>query len=308
MHLVIAEAFGYVIEVYRVFILSLRKSGYGGDVALIAPPNRTRPECAAFLADQRVTLVASQNHSARHNADRFLMYAELCARDRYRYCLAADFRDVIFQQNPFGAAVLAPLVGNAVDLVLPLEPRMIGTDYVNAYFIDRKCFGPRVLQQLANLTVICSGVLLGTPVAYAALARQLIPLAHSCKTDKMSDQAALNYLVHTRHEPGRHLLDPVSGKHVRVRLQPAGTGLVNTIGVFKGNASALAFERDHMRGGIVLNHDGSPSPVVHQYDRVLVSTGPRGRFGRTAEAVRFRAIDLALGSRVAANGEWLPQF
>ena len=51
---------------------------------------------------------------------------------------------------------------------------------------------------------------------------------------------------------------------LRIALQPAGGGLANTIGVFKGAERAIAFGRDHMRDGVVLNEDGRPSPIVHQ--------------------------------------------
>ena len=382
--LVIAEAFGYNVEVYRVFLLSLRQSGYRGDVSLLAPPNRTRPDAAALLRRHGVSLVVERRSPARHNADRFETYAQLCSvRSPYRYCLAADFRDVVFQSDPFQELLQTTLlqrqhgadVGRSAadgsgadgsgderrgawlpDLILPLERRVVGTDPINRKVLH-DCFGAAAAERLANRTVVCSGVLLGTPAAFEALPRLLVPLAHRCRLDKMSDQAALNVLAYSTAREASALLllpgllprsqhvhaaaaahrrgkeaeqqrppsergrpeeeqeaaagEPALGRGLRVELQPAGAGLANTIGVFKGRESALAFERERMRHGLVLNEDRRPSPIVHQYDRVLESTGPRGRFGRTSALLHFRAVDRALageGHAVPNHTAWLPQF
>ena len=57
------------------------------------------------------------------------------------------------------------------------------------------------------------------------------------------------------------------------------------------------FVRRHVHQGLVRNADGSPSPLVHQYDRLV--RGEHGFASVTPEAeaigLRFRAIDRALG-------------
>jgi hypothetical protein len=63
------------------------------------------------------------------------------------------------------------------DLLLPLEPRQIGTDPFNGPMV-RMCYGHEALRELANASVICSGVLLGNADAFAALGQLLVPLAH----------------------------------------------------------------------------------------------------------------------------------
>ena len=45
-----------------------------------------------------------------------------------------------------------------------------------------------MVRLIGNESVICSGVLLGTPDAFEALARVLVPQAFRCGMDKMSDQ------------------------------------------------------------------------------------------------------------------------
>jgi len=57
------------------------------------------------------------------------------------------------------------------------------------------------------------------------------------------------------------------------------------------------FVRRHVHQGLVRNADGTPSPLVHQYDRLV--RGEHGFASVTPEAeaigLRFRAIDRALG-------------
>ena len=319
-----AEAFSYPVENYQAFVLSLRQTDYAGDITILAPPNRTRPEALAFLRSHQVVLVNASHDSRRHNSERFWQYAALCSPSLYHYCLAADFRDVLFQANPFASYSMS----SRADLVLPLEPRTFSTDAINRLTIQW-CFGRAAVSELVNDTVICSGVLLGTPDGFAALPHKLVPLAHKCRMDKMSDQGALNYLIysnmtkrpsvtgwasahhggarntaaeHAKAEPTVHVhvhgLVSLEGRPLRVALEPPGHGMTYTVGAYKALPQALDFEAGHMRDGVVLNADGRPAPVVHQYDRLLASTGPPGtfrqQFGTTAAPMRFAALERAL--------------
>ena len=72
-------------------------------------------------------------------------------------------------------------------------------------------------------------------------------------------QAVLNYLYYS---------GALENAYLRVELQPRGTGLVNTLGDYKGHPRATEFVRAHIRDGVVLNNYGLPSPCVHQYDRL----------------------------------------
>jgi hypothetical protein len=88
----------------------------------------------------------------------------------------------------------------AIDLVLPLEERELHTDKINLGCI-RNCFprawlAPERQRVYANVSVICSGAIFGTPTGFELLAQLLVPLAAMCRLDKMSDQAALNFLIY----------------------------------------------------------------------------------------------------------------
>lgn len=266
-HLVLAEVWGYSLPVYRLFILSLHNTGFRGDIKLLAPPNKTRPEVVTWLAAHEielVTLAASEWHSS----DRFYQYSALCSGG-YAWCLAADFRDTFFQRDPFEPIrrmVRTLPHADVPDLVLPAEYRLLHNDTFNAGMLSM-CYGKRILPRLPrDAPVICSGVLLGNAAAFAALPAALVALAHRCPFDKMSDQAALNVLVHLHR---RDLVHNATGRPIKVALEAAGTGFTATIGRFKGRDLADAFARGHIRDGIVLNDDGTPVPVVHQWDRLL---------------------------------------
>ena len=300
-HLVMAVAWGYHEDIYEVFLGSLRRTGYTGAIKLLSLPGRTSANATAVAMHWGAEVVPLSNITFNRrtgkpawlSGERFRTYDDLCAGGGFELCLAADFRDVFFQTNPFHAVRHMPLA----DLWLPLESRIIGTCIHNSHMI-RRCFGHTALQSISNETVACSGVILGGPRGFAAL-RILARLVRRCPYDKMSDQASLNLALYSgmlRRAPG---FNP----RLRIETQTNGFGFTNTIGVVKGVEKVAAFERNRMRDGVVLSEDGTPSPIVHQYDRALKSTGPRGVFGRTRTALRLRAVEEAIGMR--ADSRWL---
>ena len=301
-HLVMAVAWGYGPEVYEVFLSSLRHTGYNGDVKILSPAGRTTAQALEVCRHWRSEVVTLFNMTLNHkglptrmSGERFNMYATLCAS--YRLCLAADFRDVFFQSNPFDAALRAPFV-RGVELLLPLENRVIGTCVHNSYFV-RKCFGRDAIRKIGNQTVVCSGVILGTPSAFGVL-RVIATTVRRCPRDKMSDQASLNFALYM---PGQPLLRHADGRQLVVSTQRRGTGFTNTVGIFKG-AQAGLFARDHMRDGVVLNTDGRISPIVHQFDRLFMRPSGGDASSVATPSLRLRAVDQAIGVRPDVS--WLP--
>ena len=164
----------------------------------------------------------------------------------------------------------------SADLILPLEDRVIGRDNMNDAML-RKCFGGAAFAAMRNRSVVCSGVLLGSPVAFAAL-RSIATLVRRCPLDKMSDQSSLIYWAYVLAHRREHSAKPQSGLPalpLRIELQPRGRGFTNTVGIFKSapwdrpwdRTPTQRFIRAHMRDGVVMNDDGTPAPVVHQCTR-----------------------------------------
>ena len=69
-------------------------------------------------------------------------------------------------------------------------------------------------------------------------------------------------------------------------------------------ADVLEFAELLISSGLVLNDDGTTSPVVHQYDRILKSSGPTGTYGKSTALLRLKAVDDALGER-RPDAQWL---
>ena len=318
----IAQSWGYTLDSYSAFIVSLRRTGFGGDIKIIGPLGALKPGVAALCHQWRADLIDTVVTSL---ATRFVLYADECRG--YQRCLAADFRDVFFQANPFDHL---PPPGLMADLILSLEPWDIGGCRLGQHELIRSCFNARTLQtcfgakalrEVRNYTVICSGVLMGTPAGFRALADGLMPLTSRCPGQAAVgyDQASLNYLIYGgANAAGTAFTDglkrgqllrrqPVGSSMLQVELQLRGTGVVNTVGLLTSAVrAARLFEQQHMSAdGFVLNDDGAVAPMVHQYDRLLKALG-KAENASNRYIRRFRAIDEAIIAGRASVSESLP--
>ena len=286
---VTALVWSYPLEVFRIFVLSLR-AHYEGDIVLLIyskPPD----DIVQFMEAQRVTpmpIVAPPDFSVR----RFQDYARVCRHGTYKLCLVADFKDVFFQANPF-AGVPKPYPG----LLLPEESKKIGQCIFNSAWM-LKGYGPATKKTLADKAVICSGLIIGTPKGFLELSKRIVQYRASQDMTRIEqgirgqqlwgsgwDQAAVEYMAHT----GK--LDDLN-----VLMQPRGRGIVNTVGTLL--SQDVIRWQDFLKPpwmdaeGMVLNDDGTPSAVVHQYDRIFKRTGNvlfgALRFSRTADGTRQR--------------------
>ena len=273
--LVLSMAWGYPLEAYIAFVQSLRDTGYSGDLKLLAA-GHVHDNVRLFCKSRKAEIVDVPMPRGSIMVQRFGLYMNICT-DAYRLCLIADFRDVFFQLDPFMELLQQSVTP---DLIFPLEDRRIGTCPFNSYAV-RKCYGSPVLRELANRTVICSGVIIGSPAGFRSLA-QLMTRSR-CPFDKMADQAVLNKLVYSSALP----------PDINLRYDVRGTGVVNTIGVFKGQPKAGEFKKAHIRHGQVLNNDGTVSACVHQYDRLVKAFSSNGTFGQTKERLLLASLERA---------------
>ena len=101
--LVLGAAVGFRVDQVRIFVESLRASGYTGDVAMLV--GLTDFELAAYLRRYGVspkrTWFIRRFHGPIH-AYRFQLFADYLRahRDRYDEVLISDVRDVAFQAHP----------------------------------------------------------------------------------------------------------------------------------------------------------------------------------------------------------------
>ena len=262
-----AAAYGYDLPTFQNFIEPLREV-YSDDIVLLVDVKSLRDVKYRHFAQQHRVKFRRLEQSTRLGArgDRFMAYAKICLQ--YVWCLASDFRDVMFQSNPFVMLrgmnhthtfdLLLFEEAHRVKLgshVVPLCSPKIVTDCTcpyNSAWIET-CWGKAFLDHIAEKTPICSGIIIGTKLGFQALADAMLSemektkLRHGCTA---RDQGHLNYLYHS---------DTLK---TRMFVQKQGEGIVNTVGYVPSNDIILDTD------GKVRNRDGSLPAVIHQYDRL----------------------------------------
>ena len=229
---------------------------------------------------------------------RFILYALACTAGEYDACLACDFKDILFQSDPFASASLLWRSARQPALIVGMEHthaeeargehNEIGRSPINSRWVmacygrpDRvpppdprwpelrdwsKCYGTAALAQVSRRPVLNDGALLGTPAAFGALRRLFAHNLHraalGCRWKlwiACGDQGVFNYAVHTR---ARELAN------VEIQLQPTGSA-GGSFGVLYRQALRHweLPQRMAASGGYVLNDDGARTPLVHMWDR-----------------------------------------
>lgn len=250
--LVMGLAANYGIPELAPFVLSLRQSGYAGDIVLLT--YGCDSSTAAFLRAHRVRMVPFTGLSAMPmsmNSARMFRYLDwllelyLNAPDAIEYgrILLTDIRDVVFQGDPFKRAPQGRV------LFFLETDRTIGACPINGDWMAR-AYGPAVAGELAQQPVSCAGTVMGTPdglVEYLAHMVRDILRVHPQHRFSGVDQAIHNHIL------ARQLID--------------GAVAVRNGGVVMTVPSSDEPGMRMLADGAITNPDGSRSEVVHQYDR-----------------------------------------
>jgi hypothetical protein len=158
--------------------------------------------------------------------------------------LLSDVRDVIFQSDPFRYAA-------SQGLYFFMDPSVcLGDEPLNVRWI-KNLFGEEYCQIHGGERIFCSGTTLGDSLSMVAYLQkmcltliQVLPRAVGQIGD---DQAVHNFLLWEGHIPNPVVCE--NGENAVMTLK---------------NAAAESFVLDEY--GKLLNFDGSPAPVLHQYD------------------------------------------
>lgn len=154
--------------------------------------------------------------------------------------LLTDLRDVVFQRDPFAAAV------DGLELFLEDDRSRLGEDPFNRRWINN-LYGAARLQALTDYPTSCSGTTVGGRAAILDYLAQMSGAIQWRRRPLGShDQGVHNGLLRGGHFP--------AGKVVR-----NGYGRVLTMGLM----SSIHETAD----GVILNEDGTVPSVLHQYDR-----------------------------------------
>jgi hypothetical protein len=266
---------GMTLEQATPFFLSLEKSGYRGDVAMVVSgldadtqsflrthgvqlipfqtafllksigaglarlPGFFLPGRNRLLFDRRLAPAYMHPHCARHFF--YQSFLEECGLN-YSHVMLTDVSDVLFQADPF--AFEAP---DGLSVFVEDRSHSIGSSKHNARAVLRG-FGRTVLRELRDQPIICAGTTIGTTAAIREHLARVIAILLQKKERKTIDQAVHNFLIHK--EPP-----------AKLRCFENFSGPVLTMGDV--NPAQLKFNDT----GRILNLDGSIINTLHQYDR-----------------------------------------
>ncbi|GKZ01494.1 hypothetical protein MPSEU_001100000 [Mayamaea pseudoterrestris] len=321
---VLALAAEYTLDNYLVFVESLRRTGFQGDIVLsLSPIDYANDEIRSYLqSDPHIIVyvptlhcfnlegevvdsvkggmrichlpnmygIANSNNGTVTPLDdprpartvsvtRYEIYWIMARHyDSNCWLLLVDSRDTYFQTNPFAhvprqamtkeKAITSGLLyffGENADAT------RIGASNMNRKWLTL-AYGDYVAQTLSQKPIVCSGATMGEAVALDAYLRAMV--SESDETNTViygADQGFHNFLYYS----GK--LRNAEAIHAIVVFEQ-GQGIVNNMGAMRtkdlaewGNGKILTEidNVDHPGEAVaqVLNWDGNPSPVVHQYDR-----------------------------------------
>ena len=273
---ILTTATGYGRDEVRLFVNSLKQSGFTGRAVCFIRPDQ---ELEAFIASagfefvrmsnwyvrpihglNRLTgrLIRALNYSPnvgtpawrllrqlwQIQASRFMHYLEFLNTQRHlgkdSRVVISDCRDVVFFDDPASLSL-------AGDLVFFEECAKIRDEHHNQRWL-RSLYGPRCAQELEENPIVCSGFFAG---GYERVVQFLGAMAAEIvrhHEERGFDQGVFNYLVRTEFAD-------------RCEVIPHGVGPVIHVGLV--GSSELEFDPR----GLVRLQGGDWAKVVHQYDR-----------------------------------------
>ena len=280
--LVLGMAVGYEPEKVRLFVQSLESVGFAGKLALFVYAGdvtgfrmllrkyaprldvdlavvRSVRQQPKFIRSclKRLAAMAPTERVRRHKARmlryhgmphlvRYFHYADFLSRNAgFSRVLISDVRDVVFQGDPFSGW------SSGLHLGMESPALTIATEaFDREWILD--AYGPGMLAQIGDRQVSCSGVTYGDAESIATYVTQIIEEALRFPFRKMRtriyDQAFHNKLLHC-------------GELRQVRLCQPLRSPIATLACL--NAELFSLSPD----GFLLNEDGRPATIVHQYDR-----------------------------------------
>ncbi|KAG7355507.1 hypothetical protein IV203_000193 [Nitzschia inconspicua] len=246
---VMSVAIGYSLDRFEAFVGSLRQV-YSGDVWLLISGDAS-VEVREFLRLHRVKTVETKGGLAAPatkeweniNRSRFRFFVHVCNSSAYSLCLTTDFRDSLFQADPFQSIDLSVMKSGAPDVLFLHEHNTDMNDYHYDLMRSASC---RLYEKYATVLrgtkIINGGSIIGTPGTFQQLADYITDKFKGC-----NDQVTMNVVARA------NLLQNIS-----ISIHGQGEGGMNIVGyggeVIKDSS------------GKFLNKNCLVSPVVHQYD------------------------------------------
>lgn len=282
--LIIGAASGYDWDKIKYWVNSIRKSGFEGDVALVA--TNMKKETIDKLSQEGILLslygvqkengdVVSHSNAAPHVERFFYLWNFLeSTKEDYRYVITTDTRDVIFQKNPStyieGAVVFHSLIASSE-----------GMRYKNEPWGNRnldETFGPYFHNRLKDKYIYNVGVIAGDMLHVKGLMLLIFQMSIN-RAIPIVDQSVYNFIINTPpFEQDTWLSTNDSGWAVNlgtsIEAIKAGSGDIGLL--CKDNATEFAkYTMNYEDTQPVINDDGLVNNkydetfvIVHQWDRI----------------------------------------
>jgi hypothetical protein len=243
--LIMGAAYGYKTELLEPFMKSLRRN-FQGDCVIITHP--LSPEELIFYEKYNVfTFELEQTipNPKDIQVGRYDIYKAVL-EDNFldaNQILICDVRDVMFQDDPFKGST-------GVELEFFEEPCLFKNCTANWPWVGG-IYGKEGMSIVENRNVICSGTTMGTRAGIVSYIDIMITEIQRIRDTgrplyQGEDQPIHNYLIYT-------------GVFNTFVLHKNGRGPITTV----HHQQRLTFDRK----GRLLNDDGTPTPVIHQWDR-----------------------------------------
>jgi hypothetical protein len=251
--LVLGAAVGFRADQVRIFIESLRATGYTGDIVMLVGLRDFA--LARYLRQHGATpkriWFIRRFHGPIH-AYRFELLADVLRKavGKYDRVLVSDVRDVVFQTHPF-----AGITGDACHFFLEGDMRTIGNEPTNMVYM-RSFLPPDQVERISAYRISCCGVVLGGAKAMTAymnrIASDLAAVPLKVRRKIGADTAFHNRMAH---------LDQDNPNRIPVVLVENNVH-VATMGIEP--ASSYRAGPD----GAIRTLDGHLPAILHQYDRL----------------------------------------
>lgn len=285
--LIIGAASNYTWDHLKHWVNSIKKSGFTGDIVVVA--TNIKNETLEKLAAEGVGLYlygkkdedgnyVSNTNNAPHVERFFYLWNYLnTTKEEYDLVVATDTRDVIFQTNPtewYDECIFNgynALIASSEGIKYKDEP------WNNQNMLE--CFGLFFHNLYKDSFVYNVGVLAGEKKYIQDLLLMIFQMSIN-RPIPVVDQAVYNFLL--QQEPYKTITKYVDNSDAwaaqlgvtedAIKSGAGDIGKALTGGVSKSILYQMLYQdkqptlRDD---GIVVNHDGKPFVIVHQYDRTL---------------------------------------
>lgn len=244
-NLIMGAAYGYKTKILEPFVKSLRRH-WQGDCLLIVQP-LTDEELEFFEKYNIITFELEdkiENPSdiqvIRYDLYKAILEENFLDVDRI---LITDIRDVMFQDDPFKGS-------EGYSLEFFLEPSLFKNCSANWPWVGG-IYGKEGMDLVKEQWIVCSGTTMGSRNGILKYINTMINEITRIRATgrplyQGEDQPIHNHLIYSK-------------QFENFNFYHNGEGPITTV----HHQQQLTFNRK----GVLLNKDGSPTPVIHQWDR-----------------------------------------